>query len=190
MLIEKETKKNKKEHILQKNGFTLVETLIALFLFSLVMVMVSGVFGNFLKNYFDVRRIQKNAESVQFAMNLMAKTIRTSNVQLGSDGKSLEVFDYAQGRCLKYSYISSSPGKMQMNYSNDSNPESLSDCTFSSMVGAQDITLADVTSASFDVTPSDGKTAGLVRMSFKVNESDQTMSPLQIQTAVSLRNLQ
>lgn len=171
----------------KKGGFTLIEVLIAMFLFSLITVMVSGIFVNFLKNYADVRKMQKNAESVQFAMNLMAKTIRTSNVMLKNS--SLEIYDYAQGRCLEYSYNPSAK-RIQMSYSNDLDPGSFSDCNFDSMGEVQDITSADIVGTSVDVIPSTSDTAGLVRMVFIVSEKNQVTTPLRIQTTVSLRNLQ
>ncbi len=168
-----------------QKGFSMVETLIAVSLFSLIVVMISGAFSSFLKNYADVRRMQKTTEGAQFAMNIMAKTIRTSEARLS--GTNLELYDYAQAKCLRYSYNSTAK-RIRVNYSSEADPGSLSGCVFAPMIGERDLTSDNVTAVSFDVAPSNATTSGIVTMNFVLSEVGQTSSPLQIQTSVSLRN--
>ena len=164
-----------------RKGFTLVETLIAVFLFSLVSVMVSGIFGNFLKNYAESKKMQQNIEATQFAMNLMAKTIRTSDVRK-IDENNLGCFDYAQLKCIKYSLVSN---KLQV-YTSDG--DALDNCNFDVMTSPDDLTPPNVTKVFFNVVPSTIATYGVVAVAVTVKNDSQTSSPLKIQTAVSLRN--
>ncbi len=167
-------------------GFTLIETLIAVLLFSLLSVMVSGVFSSFLKNYTESKKTLQGVEGGQFAMNLMAKTIRVSDVK--AEGTNiLQVYDFSQAKCLKYSWDSVGK-KMQASYSTEAGQGTVDKCAFTSMGGAQDLTAADVQSASFKVVPSTPTTLGFVIIALTIKDDTQTSAPMQIQMAVSLRN--
>ena len=172
--------KNKNKSSLKtRKGFSLLETLIAVSLFSLLTVMVSGVFASFLKSYAESKKTLQDVEEVQFAMNLMAKTIRTSDVKLES-ANVLKVYDYSQSKCLKYSFASN---KMQVNYSSETGQGEVDKCVFAaaSMSGLQDLTTANVTSASFKVVPSTSATLGFVNVALTVEEVTQTTAPMKIQ---------
>ncbi len=169
-----------------KKGFTLVETLIAIFVFSLVTVMISGVFASFLKNYAESRKTLHDVEDGQFAMNLIAKTLRTSDVKVES-ASVLKVYDFSQAKCLKYSFAGS---KIQVNYSTEpAGKGSVANCTFPSMVGAKDLTAASVTNVYFNVKPSDTSAFGFVVVALTIKDATQTSAPMHIQMVTSLRNL-
>ncbi len=193
MLFQKKIKKIKKTYLQKKSGFTLVETLIAMLLFTLVVVMISGVFMTFLKNYATTRNIQRSTESAQFAMNLMAKTIRTSQVSPQTDpaaaGQSfIQLYDFSQGQCLVYLYNNVS-NNIQVRYSNTASPVSIANCDFNSLKPAQDITSPAVNVAGFfTIIPSVSSTLGVVRIVLSANKAGQTTPPLLMQTSVSLRN--
>ncbi|MEI8343742.1 MAG: prepilin-type N-terminal cleavage/methylation domain-containing protein [Candidatus Moraniibacteriota bacterium] len=180
-----------------KKGFTLLETLIAVLLFSFISVMVSGVFATFLKNYTESKKTLQGVEGAQFAMNLMAKTIRTSDVRLNADGKTLEIYDFAQKKCLKYSWVDGVTingvmyGKMQVNTRTTTKEGAVSNCGdfLTNMGGPEDITSNDVINVSFNVDHSDQTKMGFVTIALTVEEPGQQSSPLQIQMTVSLRNL-
>ena len=108
--------KNKKNSLA---AFTLIEVLVALMIFSVVLTGVSGIFGNFVKNYTASKQIQKNLENVQYAMNSMAKTLRTSAILdplISSDGDYIIVYDYSQAKCIKFAFM---PGNGLRKYSED-----------------------------------------------------------------------
>ena len=176
-------KPNKKEAMVFKCGFTLIETLVSVFLFSLIALMIAGSFTAFLKNYEEAKRMQRNIDNAQFAINLMAKTIRTSDVVL-VDANNLGCFDYAQSKCVLYSYASSTK-KLQVSEGTASN---LAGCNFASMSSLSDITSTDIVAAYFNVVPSTTPTYGKVTTALSVREATQTTSPLNIQQTASLRN--
>lgn len=91
-----------------KSGFSLVESMIAVFIFSLVAIMLTGVFSGFLKSYKSAKKAQRSAESAQYAINLMAKSIRSSTfapgVTFGPMNQVMRMFDKSRSQCVVYKY--------------------------------------------------------------------------------------
>ncbi len=188
MWIKKKIENIKKACMEKKLGFTLLETLISVLLFSFIAVMMSGVFGTFLKNYIEARIMLQGVDGTQFAMNLMAKTIRTGEVKYTVGSNTLFLYDRAQKKCMEYIYVPAS-SKMQVDISTTSNEGSVDRCTFASMGGAQDITQSNmITNASFIVVPSTPSSMGIVTLALTVSSPGQRTSPVQVQMTVSLRN--
>lgn len=173
-----------------KKGFSLLETLIAILVFSLAMVMLVGVFSNFLKNYAKVKKTQKNIENAQYTMNLMAKTIRTSEIasSIGPDvwdaATNLDLFNYSQGKCIRYSYNGSA---IQVQTNTGGTPATLADCDFNSLTSPANL-VTNITGASISATPTINGGAspvyGRVTISLKVQDG---ASEIPIQMTVSLR---
>ena len=89
----------------KKQGFTLIEVIVAMFIFSLMMVAISGVFVSFIKANRHARAVQQDMEDAEYAMNIIAKTLRTSSiVTIGATRETIEIYDYSQGRCFGYSF--------------------------------------------------------------------------------------
>lgn len=92
-----------------KKGFSLIESMIAVFIFSLVAIMLTGSFAGFLKSYKSAKKIQKSAESAQYVINLMAKSIRNSEFEptfnLSLIGNQVvTMFDRSRSLCVIYKY--------------------------------------------------------------------------------------
>lgn len=88
-----------------KKAFTLVEMLVALFIFSMIMVLISQNFIYFFQNYNKSKLVQRDLEEAQYAMAIMAKTIRTSAI--GNEpvvDDFITVFDYSQNKCFRYKF--------------------------------------------------------------------------------------
>lgn len=89
-------------------GFTLLETLIAIFMFSAVMMSVTVYFVNIAKTNKNSKLLQQNLEDVSFAMNRIAKVLRTSAVVKpvsSSSVQTIRVYDYSQGKCIEYKFF-------------------------------------------------------------------------------------
>lgn len=193
MSLEEKITKPKKVCLQKEGGFTLVETLLAMLLFALIVVMVSGTFVAFLKNYATIRNAQRSTESAQFAMNLMAKTIRTSQVL--DTGESIAqnqifLFDFSQKRCLRYRI---NGGTVTVSYSENAvPPNSIANCIFDEAqltAAAEAITAPEVVmNGSFTVAPPISATQGFVRIVLSAAEGNQVAPPTWMQTSVSLRN--
>jgi prepilin-type N-terminal cleavage/methylation domain-containing protein len=59
-------------------GFTLIEVMVALFVFLIIMLAMSQTFTQTFAGYRNVKAVQRDVENAQFALNLMAKELRTS----------------------------------------------------------------------------------------------------------------
>ena len=102
----------KKAHFLRKKiqtkGFTLLEVMIALSIFSVLLMGVSGIFGGFIKNYKNIKDVQKNLENAQYAMNTMAKELRTSALVSPTNNPAttsvITVREMSSNSCVKFSF--------------------------------------------------------------------------------------
>lgn len=124
-------KKNKKY-----KGFSLLEMLIAGFIFSLVITTAVSVFSNVFFTGEKTRGVQKNIETARTALDLMAKNMRMSS-ELGPNNTNtlnIYMFNNSQGECIGYRFNSGALEMAQME-----NPTSGStDC--SGVFGAGDYT--------------------------------------------------
>lgn len=184
-----------------KKGFSFLEVIVAVFIFSLIMTVVAGTFANFTASYRNTRAIQKDLENAQYAINLIAKVIRTSNVIKCDGGScstanytSISIFDNSQDKCIVYRInnhelqaSSASPGT-----SGDGNT-----CAFSESYSA--ITTGYIETGKFYVVPSAaGSVSGRITISFSICQPDSSSASCstslddkaRIQTSVSLRNYQ
>ena len=166
-------------------GFSLIEILVAIFVFILVMAMLTGTFSSFLKSYSNAKKIQKDAEDAQYAMNLMAKTIRTSGLITVSSPVTafpLRIFDYSQSSCIEYSYVPAPSNAIGVASNlTANNPAS---CLLASMPTPSILVGNIANSPSITAVQTNGTTLGKVTISLQVQDSASTIP---IQMSVSLR---
>ncbi len=68
-------KKNK-----TKKGFTLIEMMISIFIFAIMMTSIAGIFARQISSYKQTRIMANDLENAQFALNYIAKTLRTASI--------------------------------------------------------------------------------------------------------------
>ena len=192
--------KNRKAIKTVKKGFTLAETLIAVFIFALLVVMISGTFSSFFKAYISERKSQKDLENAQYALNLMEKTIRTSVVytsagpmspQLdfnGVDTHTIRMFDDSQGKCVAYWWDAANKEMMIDNF--NSTTSDITGCGFDSSLAASNfspLTSNDIVAVSVSGIPSQTGAAGQVTVALTVQDS-AGLAPMHLQMTSSLRD--
>lgn len=116
-----------------KGGYTFVEIVVAMFIFTTAMSIIANVFAATFSSYRHSRMQQQNLEKIQQLNNLMAKEIRTSSI-VGAEGNGhsagdadgyaatrfddsdpiVYFFDYSKGECIGYQFIESQ-GKLYRN---------------------------------------------------------------------------
>ncbi|MEN8252644.1 MAG: prepilin-type N-terminal cleavage/methylation domain-containing protein, partial [Patescibacteria group bacterium] len=64
----------------RKKGFTLIEMMISIFIFALMMTAVAGIFARHIIAYKQTRLMANDLENAQFALNYLAKTLRTASI--------------------------------------------------------------------------------------------------------------
>lgn len=88
-------------------GLTLIEIVVAMGVFTILMLAVSDIFASAFRAQRETTRLQQNLEAAQAAMNLMAKELRTSSIVF-PDGETenhpldVQFIDYSQGKCIRY----------------------------------------------------------------------------------------
>jgi len=165
-----------------KSGFTLIETLVAIMIFAIVSVLIVGMFAGFLKNYVAAKEIQRSAESAQYVMNIMTKTIRGSIIASSFPSQSqVMVFDISRSMCVIYKYEA---GVLKIATAAGAN---IAACSVSPPAIFSPMTKAgEILGVSFvGVKSADATHLGKILISARVNNGADILS---IQTAVSLRN--
>ncbi len=170
--------KMKKQNLKSKKGFTLLEVIVALFVFSLVIASSTVVFANMFKGVSSARQIQQNLDNIQHTMNLMAKTFRTSTVVSGSGTTTdLTVYDYSQGKCIRYRFNGGNLQRTQTSTSFSTSCNAGSDW--------KNISTGNVSGNFYVTASSDGNMVGKITTSIVLTHNNQTV---QTQTTSSLRD--
>jgi Tfp pilus assembly protein PilW len=190
MSIEKAKQKNKLK------GFSLIESLIATFIFVMITIMVMETFFSVIESRKRVRMIQQDIEDARYAMEIMAKSLRMSSV-FSSDGTqgNIDFYDYSQKKCFRYRIADNKVKVQTAGSTEDSTYRFVTGCE-SIWTGESDVTNGNVRELSFNVEKSVKGSGGVpnklghVTISMKIcyeNECDNNDSAL-IQSSVSLRD--
>lgn len=177
----------KSNHSQNTTGFTLIEVLISLFIFSIVMTAAMQIFASAYSGYRVTRLVERDIENAQFAMNALAKSLRTSSVVSG-DGtvQALQFFDHSQNKCFRYRI---SGGALEMASGASAG---VAACNTASLVSFTAVTTGMVT-GSFRVitsTPIGGPPTrvGKVTIALAIAQDGATHNNARLQTSVSLRD--
>lgn len=88
-------------------GLTFVELIIAITVFSIIIVATISAFATGVLGRKNTQEIQQNAEETRAAMELMAKNIRMSSlVRVRDDGLKISMFNMSQDKCVSYLFHS------------------------------------------------------------------------------------
>lgn len=181
--------KNKKNAPVGRKGFSLMEMIVAIFIFSLVMTTVTSIFVQAFNARKKAKEIQVNIENARYAMELMAKSLRMSSVVDDSVSSSILIYDYSQKKCIRYYYDSTA--KKIMSQSSTAGI-TYDNCVSSPSLGsAQELTSGIVSGFYRYITPSDNndpKQIGRVTIAIAVCEDENCVKKNTIQTTVSLRD--
>jgi amino acid permease len=88
-------------------GLTFVELIIAITVFSIIVVATVSAFATGVLGRRNTQKIQQNAEETRAAMELMAKNIRMSSLVI-PDGvvQRIYMFNMSQDKCVSYRFRS------------------------------------------------------------------------------------
>ncbi|MEA3323384.1 MAG: prepilin-type N-terminal cleavage/methylation domain-containing protein, partial [Patescibacteria group bacterium] len=129
----------KKKDTKNKKGFTLIEVIVSIFIFAIMMTSISGIFARQISSYKQTRIMANDLENAQFALNYVAKTLRTSSIigygigngytnlmdeiESGPNNTddffskkldpnaSLIIYDFSQEACVKFTFKNAIPNK-------------------------------------------------------------------------------
>lgn len=197
--MKKQGTKNGRAYPKTASGFTLIEMIVAIGVFAIMSVALSGAFASGFSTYRDTRELQRNVETAQYAMNTLEKLLRTSTVKSAASASTpaITFYDYSSSRCFQYRFFSPSlvVGILQARWY----PElDVANCDSG---GFGSISYADVTSGyvtgSFVIAPSDKdaaatdgdpKAMGRVTVNLSVKTDASAAMESRIQATSSLRD--
>jgi prepilin-type N-terminal cleavage/methylation domain-containing protein len=167
-------------------GFTLIEVIVSLFIFSIMMVVVSQVFASAFSGYRSTRAIQRDIDNAQYSLNIIAKELRTSSVVNPASGNLVnssfvQFFDHSQSKCFRYRI---SGGNLQVASANVADVAACSGATLSTFTNIT----TGVINGSFRVTPSTSAPAHVGKVTVSLDISEGSTHHARIQTTVSLRD--
>lgn len=173
-----------------RRGFTLIELLVSMFMFVILMAAISQIFTAAFAGYRNTKSVQQDLEAAQFAVNTIAKELRTSTVESASGSQSSVLFyDYSQKTCFRYS-VSGANLRVERGSSSDENRCSVG-------LSGPAIIASGIIGGKFFVTPSERLsgtpptgTVGKVTISLEIGEgvAQGLAHRARIQTSVSLRD--
>lgn len=180
-----------------KKGFTLIEVVVALFVFTLLMSSVAGIFSGTFSGYMAARSSQRDTENAQYAINAMAKELRTSSIASPAAAGTVSMvrfYDYSQDICFSYRIQN---GNLEVASVAPSDPtllptaaDKLNFCVSPpGGMGAYTTVTTGVVSGSFVVTPSSTAipaSVGKVTIALRIAEG--TKHEARLQTTASLRD--
>ncbi|GBE17247.1 hypothetical protein BMS3Abin15_01086 [bacterium BMS3Abin15] len=195
---------NRQKLIANKKGFSLLELLVAIFIFSVVMVASTGIFGSSIKGYRNAKAIQKDMENAQDAMSVIAKTLRTSTVYecfgvawgdcSTPPFQAIRIYDHSQNKCVMYGFRSSDNVLEAIKFSiagtDDPAVECINGANYGGSSAASDLVDTGNVTGQFDVIQSVVGQIGKITVSMEVapNPSTPEKDKARIQTTVSLRD--
>lgn len=167
-------------------GFTLIEVLVSMFIFSIMMVTVSQVFASSFSGYRSTRAIQRDIDNAQYSLNVLAKELRTSSVVNPASGtlvnsSFVQFYDHSQGKCFRYRI---NQGNLQVA---SADVADVAACGSASLSNFSNITTG-VINGSFRVTPSTSVPAHVGKVTMSLDISEGSSHHARIQTTVSLRD--
>ena len=134
-----------------RKGFTLLEVIVALGVFSIVMAAVAEVSTRAMSTYTVARGTQRDVEKLQEAMNVMAKVLRTSTIaDSGSD--FLKIYSYSQNNCVEYLLTGGAIEVMNAALPTAGSPLTCKAATFDTATASN--LASDGMTGAFSVTPS------------------------------------
>ncbi len=166
------------------SGFTLTEVLVSLFLFVILIAAIAQIFTSAFTGYRYTKTVQRDLEAAQFAMNTIAKELRTGSIVSSSGSRSsVQFYDHSQGVCFEYRVSGGNLEVARSNATGVNDCSSLNLSSFTTVAGG-------IVSGGFFVTPSDGtsspKRVGRITISLEIGEGDTHRA--RVQTSASLRD--
>lgn len=181
-----------------KKGFTLIEVVVALAVFTIIIISASGAFASIFKVYKDARDLGENVKNSQYAVGLLGKTLRTSTI-IGTTNNTyatqITLFDYSRQtqQCIRYAFSSGRLTELKNTVAD------VDACKTNAFTGTPvDMTTGYVT-GSFYTVKTEGKDSGTtgtageigkvsIRLYVKNRSTDSDSKYAKLQTSVSLRD--
>jgi Tfp pilus assembly protein PilW len=184
-------KKNKLKNFLlrqikrKKKGISLLEVMVSIFIFTLVMTMVSGIFFSFFNAFRFARAEEKAFEDASYAVNFMAKSLRMGKFEKDDipDFQRIIIWDYAQNKCY---YFGFTPDQLEGSEIAAADETACASQDFPAPGAGSAFAVSGITGKFMNTRNTLGNVS-LITIVVKSNKGGGTKGAL-MQTSVSLRN--
>jgi len=171
-------------------GASLLEMVVAISIFTLVMVTTVELFARMVSTKVEFDRIRESHEKAQIAIDSLSKSIRSGVVVDPTSDEtvsSIRIYDYSQGMCIEYAFAGEGGA---LNRSSASIDRADCDAT-AALDSSQAITSKNVT-GEFDVILPDESSneQGRVTIALVLDIPGSETDGTRIQTSVSMRNVE
>lgn len=166
---------------IQKNsrGFSLPELIVSMFIFVLIMLVVTSVFVVLVKTRKEAQEMQRDMENIRYALEFMAKNIRMSEID-GWNNSRIYIYNYSQEKCMHFNF---SDEKILFGEVSGDRKD-LPDCQNPNPdYEDKDLVAAKIDNVMFDYQSPAASTLGRVTISVTMAGTKESA-----QTTVSLRN--
>lgn len=178
----------------RKRGYTLIEIVTALAMFTIIMLAITQILGRGVSSYRETKRTQANLETAQFALSLIAKELRTSSIvdsTITATTSTLKFYDYSQSRCIQY-ILNEDSGQITRQAVSFSDPDpnvNRTSCAGHTFVGGAQIVFSGLLDQAVNVVtsvpPSPDPSVGRVTFAITVGTGSNATT---LQTSISLRD--
>ncbi|MFZ2226847.1 MAG: prepilin-type N-terminal cleavage/methylation domain-containing protein [Candidatus Moraniibacteriota bacterium] len=172
-------KKNKNKY----SGFSLIEMLISVFIFTLIVTVVTFAFSKAFFSSQKTRVVQRNIEDGRIAIETMAKNIRMSKKLVATES-TIKMYNNSQDKCIAYVFLNN---KLQIVMYDAEGSTSDPTCADPTMSNAVDLVSANITGSFHVDETSTASPKRIGRATILVNIGTGT-DMQHIQTTVSFRD--
>jgi prepilin-type N-terminal cleavage/methylation domain-containing protein len=168
-----------------QKGFSLLEALISIAVFTIIMVATAETFASMIQTKVEVDRMRESHQKAQVAIESITKSIRSGVVVTPASGyasqETIRIYDYSQSLCIEYRFSGIALQKRTASIDRD-------ECTAGVSLPDTQIMVRDTVKGNFDISWDDDKYVTIGLLLISPNQQAST-NQTRVQTTVAMRNL-
>lgn len=174
-----------------KKGFSLLEAIISIAVFTLIMIATVETFSSMIQTKAEADRMRESHQKAQIAIESITKSIRSGVVidpapttPLTSNASTIRIYDFSQSLCIEYSFS----GTVLQKRTAPMAHEDRDDCKGLSSFSSSQIMVDNTIKGIFDV--SWGEEYVTIALLLVPSNQAEVTNQTRVQTTVSMRNLE
>ncbi len=172
-----------------QKGFSLLEALISIAVFTIIMVATAETFASMIQTKSEADRMRESHQKAQVAIESITKSIRSGVVidpapatPFTSDASTIRIYDYSQSLCIEYAFLGTALQKRTASIDRD-------ECTAGVSLPDTQIMVRDTVKGNFDISWDDDNKYVTIRLLLISPNQQASTNQTRVQTTVAMRNL-
>ena len=169
-----------------QKGFSLLEALISIAVFTIIMVATAETFASMIQTKVEVDRMRESHQKAQVAIESITKSIRSGVVVTPDSGyasqETIRIYDYSQSLCIEYAFLGTALQKRTASIDRD-------ECTAGVSLPDTQIMVRDTVKGNFDISWDDDNKYVTIRLLLISPNQQASTNQTRVQTTVAMRNL-